>query len=788
MNHIYYGNCYNGGKVYFFHNKKKIVFLDKKKIVLVNFKIGFFRNFIFYTRSKISSFDIDKTESFMLVADSTKLISVFNLKTFKVVCRMICHNKIQNIKISPFLKYFTIVNFEKIEIWKFSLFQKNSSCVFQLYQRYNLHYNYIVDVEWSDDGKYLLSFSMDRTIKIFSFQKRKIWEINTNIYLKKIIFVKFHLNSKIILTLDENGFLSEWSFVCNSNKNAHVFSKPSNNILIQIFPFLIKKVKVINGWFNPFSNTIVLIFSNGQLTWTRIFTPNYNQNNKIVQIFAKKKVATEKLFKTDPFELFYLVGCLNENLILICKLKRGEILLYNWFKKKFLIKYRNLFKKFTFILLSPNQNLACLCDSRGNVAIWSLISGFCITEFYSHIDRINRAIFLKKFSRLLFTSSIDGTVKMYDLKKCIILKSFDSLSSPKYFDALGIDTSGSFVASACERTFCIFIWTVKDGLIVDIMKKHATFIGDLYFTHIDLNIITVTSNELTMWFMDNRICDKKSPFCEIFQSYTKIIATCQHPFRDEIAVLFSCGSISFFDVKKSFKVHRTVINTNKLIKIKNKTLNTEPTASISYFLSGKFFLIRKTKLRVFCLRDFHLFFLFCLKINFFNKKNYEVSGKNFFSMSEKKKICLVLDEQGFFLLTIDIFDKKVNCFSKNTNSDKTNFKNENWNRFFKWICDLILKEKQMQFDANMIFIRILNEGCLQLVANFKIFLSKCSYSRLCYSEQKFIFLEYVSCHRKFLSKKCKFKNIFSSCNFKLKQLVKNYISNINQAVRAFSSH
>ncbi|AEA38890.1 guanine nucleotide-binding protein beta SU like protein (nucleomorph) [Cryptomonas paramecium] len=769
MNCIYYGNCYSGGKAYFFHNKKKIVFLDKNKIVLVNFKIGFFRNFVFYTRSTISSFDVDKTENFMLVTDSTKLVSIFNLKTFKVVCKMVCRNKIENIKISPFLKYFTTVNFEKIEIWKFSLFRKNSSCIFQLYQRYNLHYSYIIDVEWSDDGNYLLSFSMDKTIKIFSFQGRKIYEMNVNIYAKKIIFAKFHLNSKKILILNENGLLSERTSVYDLNKNAQIFSKPSNDTLMQIFPFLTEKVKVINGWFNSFSNAIILIFSNGQLTWTQIFMSNYNQNNNIAQILAKKKVVTEKLFKIDPFELFYITGCLNENLILICKLKKKEILLYNWFKKKFLIKYRNLFKKFTFILLSPNNNLACLCDSHGNVAIWSLISGFCVAEFYSHIDRVNRAVFLKKFSRLLFTSSIDGTIKMYDLKKCTILKSFDSLSSTKHFDALGIDNSGSFVASACEKTFCIFIWTVKNGLIVDIMKKHRTFINDLYFTHINLNIVTATCNELAIWFIDNRIYNKKTSFCEIFQSHTKIIAICQHPHRDEIAVLFLCGSISFFDVKKGFKVYRTVINTSKIIKTKNETLNTRPAPSISYFLNGKFFFIKTSKLKIFRLYNFRLFFLFCLKMNLFNKKNFQISEKKIFSISTEKKICLVLNEQEFFLLTIDVFDKKIKCCLKKNISNKKNSKNKNWNRFFRWICDLKLNKKQTRLDVNMLFFGILNERSLQLVLASKAFFSKYSLNQLNHFKQKCIFLEYISSYKKFLSKRCKFKNIPSFSSVKLNQ-------------------
>jgi periodic tryptophan protein 2 len=78
------------------------------------------------------------------------------------------------------------------------------------------------------------------------------------------------------------------------------------------------------------------------------------------------------------------------------------------------------------------------------------------------------------------TSSSDGTVKIYDLKKCTITKSLDSLFPIKNFDALGVDNSGSFVASACANTFLIFIWSLKNGLIIEILKNHKSFVCDLF--------------------------------------------------------------------------------------------------------------------------------------------------------------------------------------------------------------------------------------------------------------------------------------------------------------------
>jgi WD40 repeat protein len=95
-----------------------------------------------------------------------------DIKNCKIISKMILQKSSPIIKISPMGKYFIIGNSNKIEMWKFSCLQKKFIIIFQLSRTYNGNYSDISMVEWNDDGNYLISVSIDKTVKIFSFRKR----------------------------------------------------------------------------------------------------------------------------------------------------------------------------------------------------------------------------------------------------------------------------------------------------------------------------------------------------------------------------------------------------------------------------------------------------------------------------------------------------------------------------------------------------------------------------------------------------------------------------------------
>ena len=479
----------------------------------------------------------------------------------------------------------------------------------------------------------------------------------------------------------------------------------------------IGKYNIVKSWFHPFSEILFLILSNGQIS--------FFQTHKKIGISKKKSYdflnyinhsSEHKLFKTDPFEFNYLSGSIASNLIAIGKKRKKEILIYDWLKKKVVIKHQNFAEKITSIALSPNDKIACSCNLKGQVTLWSLRSGFCFINFKNHINYINRVIFLANNSRLVLSSSYDGTVKMYDLKKCIVTKSFTSLSLHKNFDALGVDKSGSFIASACKTTFLIFIWSVKNGLNIEILKNHQLFICDLYFTQKNIKIVTGSYDKrLILWNLDDSLNNKKISTSEILQTYFKIISIVYHPFKNEIAVLFDSYCISFFKIKKRLEIIGISIDIRKTISKLFFNLKINYYISIAYSFSGKNFVIKDSNFQIISFQLSPLFsstyydqFYTYLNNKAFNKiKNKQGP----LILSKKKNFGLFYYCEGFFLFNCQ---KNRNFFFNLYNKlNNKKFNNINkWKPSFKWM--LILNKEN--------FInRIFNIFPFVLIKKFLIF-------------------------------------------------------------------
>jgi WD40 repeat protein len=741
MKLTHYGTYYNGGKIHFFQTKKKIAFYYKNMITIIDLKLESVKTLNFYLRSKILAFDIDMCENIILTIDSSNLLVLVDIKSCKIISKMILQKSSSIIKISPMGKYFIIGNLNKIELWKFSCIQKNVYYNFQMSRTYNGNYSDISMVEWSDDGNYLITVSIDKTVKIFSFRKRNNFsQISINIFLKKVFLIKFFFNSRKFIVLSEKNVLTEWDFCYKKIKKfekSSLTNKILNIKLSRVLFLSVKNSQILSSWMNSLSELLFIILTNGQISYFQIpKKAGIYRTNNLANLINKNILSQIKLFKIDPFDVSYLSGTLNDNLISIGKKKKKEILIIDWLKKKIIVKYQNLGEKITNIALSPNDKLACTCNSKRTVVIWSLVSGFSLIKFNNHVECINRIIFLEKNSRIILTSSADGTVKIYDLKKCTVTKSLDTVFPIKNFDALEVDNSGSFVASACANTFLIFIWSLKNGLIIEILNNHKSFVCDLFFTQKNIKIVTGSYDKsLILWHLDDRVYYKKNCSCEIIRTCVKIIAISRHPFKDQIAVLFDSYCISFFKIKKRLEIIGISIDIKKSIGKFSSNLILDNQISIGYSCDGNCFFIKDSKHQIFAFEIFPFRYISHHKIHSKHIKNKSFcnnTNKNGnLKLSRKKKFGVFHTYEGFFSFSFSEFKKK-GFYLYHSHKTEILIKKKEWKNTFKWILSL----------KNSSFIDLLIEKLpLNVLNSFLecLFVSKnsyCEYRLIEYNKSK----------------------------------------------------
>ena len=128
---------------------------------------------------------------------------------------------------------------------------------------------------------------------------------------------------------------------------------------------------------------------------------------------------------------------------------------------------------------SDGQTIATGGDD-GKIKVWSTYTGFCFVTFTEHSAPVSDVAFAKQGS-VLFTASLDGTVRAYDLIRYRNFRTFTS-PSPVQFSCLAVDPSGEVVAAGSTDSFEVFLWSVQTGKLLDILTGHEGPISSLAFS------------------------------------------------------------------------------------------------------------------------------------------------------------------------------------------------------------------------------------------------------------------------------------------------------------------
>lgn len=222
--------------------------------------------------------------------------------------------------------------------------------------------------------------------------------------------------------------------------------------------------------------------------------------------------------------------------------KLGQLLVWEWQSESYILKQQgHYFDINTLSYSTDGQNIATGGDD-GKIKVWNANSGFCFVTFSDHSASVSGVEFAKQ-GQVLFSSSLDGTVRAFDLVRYRNFRTFTS-PSPVQFSCLAVDTSGEVVAAGSTDTFEVFFWSVQTGKLLDILTGHEGPVSSVMFSPV--------GNELASgsWDKTVRIWNAfgRSRAVEPFQMNADVLAIAFRPDGIEIAVSTLDGQISFFDI------------------------------------------------------------------------------------------------------------------------------------------------------------------------------------------------------------------------------------------------
>jgi periodic tryptophan protein 2 len=184
----------------------------------------------------------------------------------------------------------------------------------------------------------------------------------------------------------------------------------------------------------------------------------------------------------------------------------GQLLVWEWQSESYILKQQGHSYDMNALAFSPDGSVIATGADDNKVKLWSASSGFCYATFNDHTAPVTGVVFGPATGRVVLTSSLDGTVRAYDLLR---YKNFRTLASPDpvQFSCLAIDSSGEVVVAGSMDPFQIFVWALQTGNLLDVLSGHEGPISSLAFDISSGHLASGSwDNTVKIWNVWNNEC------------------------------------------------------------------------------------------------------------------------------------------------------------------------------------------------------------------------------------------------------------------------------------------
>jgi len=142
-------------------------------------KIGVFdltnnlsRTLPFQNRSNIEIVAVSPDKKIMITVDVDGFALIINWVKRVILAHFNFRDSVTALKFSPDSKFFAVACGQKFRIFESPLVEHKTLSPLILYKKYgNLHSDDIVGINWTDDSRFFITWSLDLTVKMLSLHK-----------------------------------------------------------------------------------------------------------------------------------------------------------------------------------------------------------------------------------------------------------------------------------------------------------------------------------------------------------------------------------------------------------------------------------------------------------------------------------------------------------------------------------------------------------------------------------------------------------------------------------------
>ena len=601
------GIVHNTGRVLFLKDDTDILLSPLgNKILCLDLKYGTSQTLPIEIHSNIDYIDITSDSKILIVVDVLGYCLVVNFPKQIVISHFNFRSKINGLKISPNNKFLAVSINKGVQIFEMPNLIKEYE-PFVLYRKYTaFHNDKITSINWSADSRFILTGSKDTNVRILNlFKIPGYYPFTFTGHKKKIITALFSHDMNRIYSISQDGLMLIWKFIDERSEEfqKHINFvkniKPKKNFK---YDKIYKKKEKANEenedgeekndnmisldseedeksddeeennntineneikYYSEFERKILKgrfilekkeqFVTNSKVVMCEI-TQNIDDADKNILVLGLQN-GSFSIYSMNNFENKYSLKISEAKISSLSINPSGkwiafgskylnQLFVWEWKSESYIYKQQGHMNDINIIAYSPEGGQLASGAEDGRIKIFDISSSNCLITFMDHTAKVTGLQYALNKSNVLVSSSLDGTIRAYDLIK---YKNFRIMTTPKQTQLIccSVDYSGEIVAAGSLDTYNIFVWSLKTGDLIDVLNGHTAPVSCLAFSHInDILISGSWDNTVKMWELYT-----KKGISETYEHNSKITAVALSPNDKEVAVSTLNGELYTWDIE-----------------------------------------------------------------------------------------------------------------------------------------------------------------------------------------------------------------------------------------------
>ncbi|KAJ3936214.1 MAG: WD40 repeat-like protein [Lentinula lateritia] len=539
--------------------------------------------------NRVSSFDLLNNKSFTfpfenrkniakiaLSPDGNVLISVdgdgrallVNYKRGVVLHHFDFKKPVKDISFSPDGKFIAVTHGSHIQVWQTPNHLVREFAPFVLHRTYTGHMDDVLSIQWAEDSQCFITTSRDMTARLFTLHPVKDYRPKTFAgHRDAVLGAYFSKDGNTIYTVSRDGAVFTWK----GKVEAPNSDSSDDNEDDDDQPIASTSNGLSSSSSSPLSHKIIHTrWGVHRREYFNVPGSNVSTSSRPAKVITTTYHASSSLlivgFSTGIFGLWELPAFTNLHTLSISQesisslavspsgewlafgaAHLGQLLVWEWQSESYILKQQGHFLDLNTLTYSPDGQTVATGGDDGKLKLWSMQSSFCFVTFNEHSAPITGVAFARYGTNVVFSASLDGTVRAYDLVRYRNFRTFTS-PSPAQFNCIAVDPSGEVVAAGSTDTYEVFLWSVQTGKLLDILIGHEAPVSTLEFCPEGTNQLASGSwdRSVRVWSVFGR-----SRASEAFTLNADVLALTWRPDGKELAVSTLDGQMTFFDVAQS---------------------------------------------------------------------------------------------------------------------------------------------------------------------------------------------------------------------------------------------